>query len=140
MAEKIRRYAQDTKVQVGASQDELRTLLRKAGAGGISLTDDPETKRIVVVFKIEGRFIKLRASTERPSRRCAPEQLEREAWRSLVLRVKAKLDVIAAGDSTFEEEFLANIMLPSGDTVGDDVLPKIAHAYQSGTMPPLLGA
>lgn len=140
MGLKQRRFAQDTEVPAGKSQEELRSMLRKAGAGGISIGDDPETKRIIVVFKIDARFIKLRASTERPSRRCSPEQLEREAWRSLVLRVKAKLDAIASGDVTFEEEFLANILLPSGETVGDDCLPKVAHAYQHGTMPPLLGA
>ena len=137
---KIRRYAQDTKVAVGMSQQELRGLLRKAGAAQVYMGDDLDGKRIVVGFKLAERHFKITASTDRPSRRCDQEQLEREGWRALLLIVKAKLEVVAMGHSTVETEFLANLVLPSGATVGDDVLPKVAAAYEHGDMPNLLSA
>lgn len=33
---------------------------------------------------------------------------------------------------------MANIVLPNGRTVGEEVKPRIASAYQTGDMPPLL--
>jgi hypothetical protein len=44
---------------------------------------------------------------------------------------------VAAGITTFEEEFLPHTVLPSGRTVAEDVLPAIAHAYESGAVEPL---
>lgn len=140
MPAKVRRYAQDTKVDVGASKAELTTILRRAGAGQMLMGDDAERRLILLGFSLGGRQYRLSASTERPSRRCDAEQLEREAWRALVLIVKAKLEVVAMGQSSVEEEFLANLVLPSGDTVGSDVLPKIKQAYETGVMPHLLPA
>jgi hypothetical protein len=139
MALKQRRYAQDTKVEVGASQAELKSLLRKAGAAQMLTGDDAERNMILLGFTLSGRQYRIKACTERPSRRCDTMQLEREAWRAMVLIVKAKLEVVAMGHGSVEEEFLANLVLPSGATVGDDVLPKVAQAYETGQMPPLLG-
>lgn len=138
MALKQRRYAQDTKVEVGASQAELKSLLRKAGAAQMLTGDDADRNMILLGFTLGGRQYRIKASTERPSRRCESEQLEREAWRAMVLIVKAKLEVVAMGHGTVEEEFMSNLVLPSGQTLGDEVLPKVAHAYETGVMPPLL--
>lgn len=128
MALKQRRYAQDTKVEVGASQAELKLLLRKAGAAQMLTGDDADRNMILLGFTLSGRQYRIKASTDRPSRRCDSEQLEREAWRAMVLIVKAKLEVVAMGHGTVEEEFLSNLVLPNGATVGDDVLPKIQAA------------
>lgn len=135
MADKVRRYAQDTKVPVGISRDEIERLLRKAGAGQIYAGTDTDDKRIVLGFKLEGRHFKITTSTNRPTRRCDVDQLEREAWRSLLLRLKAKLESVADGSSSAEEEFLAHLLLPDGSTVGDQVLPKVAAVYDTGVMP-----
>lgn len=138
MPAKLRRYAQDTKVPVMHSQQELRELLRKNGAGQLVIGDDPERKLIVLGFTLGGRQFRRNISTERPSRRCDQEQLEREAWRAMMLIVKAKLEIIAMGASSIEEEFLSDLVLPSGETVGAHVIPKVADAYESGQMPRLL--
>jgi len=37
------------------------------------------------------------------------------------------------------KEFMAHIVLPNGQTVGEAVTPRIEQAYQTGEMPPLLG-
>lgn len=140
MAAKVRRYAQDTRVSVGDSRTELEHLLRRAGAAQTVMGGDTDRNFIMVGFTLDARQFRIQASTDRPSRRCDGAQLEREAWRALVLIVKAKLEVVAMGSSTVEQEFLANLVLPNGRTVADDVLPKIEHAYQTGTMPALLPA
>lgn len=138
MPAKERRYAQDTEVPVSRSQEELKSLLRRAGAGQVLMFDDMESKRILCGFTLAGRQFRIKASTERPSRRCVVEQLEREAWRAMLLIVKAKLEVVAMGNSTIEEEFMANLMLPSGETLAEHALPLVQQAYDSGVMPKLL--
>lgn len=140
MSDKQRRYAQDTSVPVGKSKDELEALLNRAGAGQVLMGGDRDKSAIFLAFSLAGRQFKRRASTARPSRRCPVEQLEREAWRAMLLIVKAKLEVIAMGQSTVEQEFLADLVLPDGSTVAQTMLPQIANAYETGVMPPLLSA
>lgn len=52
------------------------------------------------------------------------EQAGRQRWRALALVIKAKLEAVGTGIVTFEEEFLAHIVLPSGRTVTQDVTPR----------------
>jgi hypothetical protein len=66
------------------------------------------------------------------------EQACRQRWRALLLVVKAKLEAVEVGISTFEDEFLAHVVLPDGSTVGEAIRPQIAEAYRTGVMPPLL--
>lgn len=66
------------------------------------------------------------------------EQACRQRWRALVLAIKAKLEAVEVGISTFEQEFLAHVVLPSGDTVGDAVAPAVETAYRTGTLPELM--
>ena len=61
-----------------------------------------------------------------------------ERSRALALAVKAKLEAVEAGIAEFEDEFLAYVVLPSGETVGDTARPAIAKAYQTGTMQALM--
>jgi hypothetical protein len=67
------------------------------------------------------------------------EQACRQRWRALSLAVKAKLEAVESEITVFEKEFMAHFVLPSGETVGDYVLPKIEKALAKGTMPLLLG-
>ena len=60
---------------------------------------------------------------------------ERRSWRALLLIVKAKLEMIANGGSSAEREFLADMLLPNGETVATAILPGIAKSYASGEMP-----
>lgn len=66
------------------------------------------------------------------------EQVCRSKWRSLSLVIKAKLEAIESGISIFEQEFLANILLPNGQTAGEYVIPQIDEAYRIGKMPEML--
>ncbi len=70
--------------------------------------------------------------------RQAWEQACRQRWRALVLVVKAKLEAVETGITTFEQEFMAHIVLPDGKTVGERVRGAIAQAYATGKTPRLL--
>lgn len=65
------------------------------------------------------------------------EKSQRQKWRALTLVIKAKLEAVASGICTFEEEFLAHIVLPSGETVGKQMIPRIDEAYRTGKVPAL---
>ncbi len=56
----------------------------------------------------------------------------------LALVIKAKLEAVETGITMFDEEFLAHIVLPNGNTVGQFMLPQVESTYNSGAMPPLL--
>ena len=81
-----------------------------------------------------------RARRERTPRQRqeAWEQACRQKWRALLLVIKAKLEAIDAGITTLDDEFLAGVMLPSGETVGEWAGPQIQRVYETGQMPPLL--
>jgi len=72
------------------------------------------------------------------AQQAAADAEHRRRWRALHLIIKAKLEIVASGDSSFDREFLADIMLPDGGTVGGHMLPQVAEAYASGKMPKLL--
>ncbi|WP_136678647.1 hypothetical protein [Neptunomonas sp. XY-337] len=42
------------------------------------------------------------------------------------------------GIAIFEDEFMANIVLPNGATVSQFMLPQIKEAYEKGSMPKML--
>jgi hypothetical protein len=66
------------------------------------------------------------------------DQAVRQRWRALLLVIKAKLEAVESGITTMEAEFLAHILLPDGSTVGEQVAPRLALAYDSGQVPALL--
>ena len=82
-----------------------------------------------------------------PARRIrrSPEQVDaaweqacRARWRALYLIIKAKLEAIESGISTVEHEFLSDVVVPNGQTVGAFMAPQLEAAYTTGRMPALL--
>ncbi len=151
------RYAADTSVSVERSKAEIeRTLVRYGAAQFASGWDS--TGRAMLSFKIEDRIVQMTLQLPSPDDPCfhktpggrrhrkpaaaqaAWEQACRAQWRALALVVKAKLEAVAAGISTLEQEFLAHILLPSGETVGRWMAPQIQRTYQTWKMPALLPA
>ena len=65
-------------------------------------------------------------------------QNNRRLCRALLLVLKAKLEAVASGVALFEDEFLANIVLPSGALVASEIRPRLAAAYEGREMPALL--
>lgn len=145
-------YAKDTTVTVDKSQAEIERTLMRYGATGFMRGWDKD--KAFLAFQVEGRRVrfivpmpdkedykrtpfkgKLRSEK---SQYDAWEQACRQRWRAMALVVKAKLEAIEVGISTFEDEFMAFILLPNGQTVGQWMSPQIENAYQTGDMPPLL--
>lgn len=146
-------YAAGTQVSPGRSQEEIeRTVLRYGAsdfAYGVSGT------RAMVGFIAGGRQVRFVITmpdrnareftrTETGRSRSATEaqrqyeQAARQRWRALALVIKAKLEAVAAGIVTFEQEFAMHMVLPDGRSVADVVAPAITEAYESGKMPELV--
>ena len=68
------------------------------------------------------------------------QQVQRQRWRALLFCIKAKLESVEAKIETFEEAFLAHVVLPDGKTVGEHALPAVAAIYKGGQLTPLLPA
>ena len=52
--------------------------------------------------------------------------------------IKAKLEAVASGIVTFEDEFATHMVLPDGHTVRDHLMPAIEQAYATGRVSPIL--
>lgn len=55
-----------------------------------------------------------------------------------MLGLKAKLELVDSGLTTFEDEFLAQTCLPGGGTISQHLQPQIEKMVESGKMPDLL--
>lgn len=152
------KFAADTGVPADRSRAEIERTLARYGADGFMYATSADSA--LVAFTKAGlqvRFVLAmplandKAFThwmrggypvERTpeAARKLHEQATRQRWRALALVIKAKLEAVDAGISVFEDEFLANIVLPGGggQLAGEWLRPQIAEAYRLGTMPPLL--
>lgn len=147
------KYARKTNVPVAQSRAELEAILEKYGADKFAYST--EAGLVQVGFRIKGLFVRLDIPMPRPddrefkftptgmiaaesTRKLQFEQAQRQTWRALVLVVKAKLEAAEIGISTIEREFLADTVLPNGETVAESILPQIAVSYLTGEQPPLL--
>mgnify|MGYP000948463258 CR=1 len=89
--------------------------------------------------KVDGRSKRLRPNpraTDDWERAC------REKWRALALAIKAKLVSYESKVETFEEAFLAQIVVPGKNKAvrfSTLALPAISEAYSGKALPPLLG-
>lgn len=151
------RYASQTTVSSERTRAEIETVLQRYGASHFMYGTSPE--RAVVAFQANSRRVKFELPMPNPfdrefthvkrarqyhekersdaQRIAAWEQACRQRWRALLLVIKAKLEAVDAGITTFEEEFLAHIVLPNGQTVGATFIPQIGNAYATGQMPTL---
>lgn len=146
-------YAQDTSTSVEKTRAELETTLSRFGADAFGYMTEGD--RAMIQFKIRDRGVrfilplpnrneKRFTQTTRYSKPATrtPEQAGKEweqacrsAWRALFLAVKAKLVAVDCRISSFETEFMAYLILPSGRTVAEEVMPAIEHAYKTGITP-----
>lgn len=147
-------YAADTSVSVEKSRAEIERTVQRWGAEQFMYGWDQSNA--VVGFRMQNRQLRFvlampdRQAREflftpaRMNRRTdaqaheAWEQACRQRWRALNLVIKAKLEAVESGISTFDNEFLAQIMLPNGRTVGEQIGDDIEQTYLTNTMPSLL--
>lgn len=135
-------YAYKTKVPVDRSRAEIEKLLQRAGADQfvVGWSGEQEAR---VQCRIQAKFIRFVLTMpnreERGFRSEDGYQKEvRRRWRALTLIVKAKLEAVASGITTFEDEFMAHVVMPDGKTFAEHARPAITEAYKTGKVVPLL--
>ncbi|MBQ4556536.1 MAG: hypothetical protein IJA60_02685 [Clostridia bacterium] len=144
-------YAKNTSVSSELSRLEIEKILIRYGAENFAYATT--SGRAMIGFSMFDRQVKFilplpeksefsltatgRTRTEN-SQYEAWEQACRQRWRALKLVIQAKLEAVECGISVFEDEFMSNIVLPGGQTVGDFMKPQIEAAYISGKVPALL--
>jgi hypothetical protein len=146
------KYAAKTTVTVEQTRNEIERTLKRYGADRFMY--GWENSAAVVMFEISNRRVRFtlplppksefeltanyRQRRSTTAVEAAWEQACRQRWRALALSIKAKLETVESGIATFEEEFLARIVLPDNSTVWQFMHPQIETAYQQGDMPRML--
>lgn len=144
-------YAENTSVSSESSRMELERTVRRYGADQFAYMT--RSGQAVIGFVADGRQVRFtlplpdpkeRRFTHSPAKGLerapkaaeeAYEQAVRQKWRALNLVVKAKLEAVEAGIVTFDEEFLAHLVLPGGARVFDEVMPQVERAYETSSAP-----
>jgi hypothetical protein len=145
-------YAAKTEVSSERSRQEIERTLSRWGATQFLYGWDAEVA--LVGFRVRNRQVQFRVpmpdrdskefqytSHSYPRRRTAAqatvayEQAVKQRWRALSLVIKAKLEAVESGITDFDSEFLAQLVLPNGQTVGEYTVPKVAEAYALNEMP-----
>ena len=144
-------YASKTDVPVSRSRDEIERTLTRFGATAFAYMN--QGNRVAIAFEIKN--IRVSMTMTLPDRepyrldsrgkvRTSTaiekdwEQACRQRWRTLANAIKAKLAMVDDGLSTVEREFLADIMTPNGQTVGEIIAPEIEAIGRSGKVPALM--
>jgi hypothetical protein len=147
-------YAEGTSVSVEKTRAEIERLITKFGANRFMTATEPG--RAFIGFELKGKMVRFtlplpdqkeprfwRTPTKRLQRTTEEayrewEQACRSAWRALGLCIKAKLEAVGQGITTFETEFLAHFVLPNGQTMGEHSIPLIEQMAKDGQMPRLM--
>lgn len=152
------KFATTTTVPPEKSRAEIEGLLLRYGATQFMYAIKPEAAAIAFVCHERNvRFVlpfpradERRFTHVKHARRYFEEQRTelqakaaydqeiRSRWRALALVIKAKLEAVESGIAEFEDEFMAHIVLPGGQTMSEHARPLIAQAYETGTVPPML--
>lgn len=148
------RYAANTEVSSERSKAEIERTLARYGANQFMY--GWQTLGAVIGFRIGGRMFRIdipmpdrnsrafqvtdtgRARKSQETINAAYEQAIKQRWRAAALYIKATLEAVESGITTLESAFLANTLLPSGETFGSWAAPQIEQVYLTGSMPALL--
>jgi hypothetical protein len=136
----LTRYAANTSVPVERSRAEIEKTLVRYGATGFGYAWDRRIRgsgkaedHAVLTFMLKDRRVQLDVIMP-------PEPKEqRQRWRAMLLVVKAKLEAVESGLGTLESEFLANIVMRDGRTVGAAMLPRLTEVVETGRLLPAAG-
>lgn len=133
------RFAASTSVSAEQTRTEIERTLTRYGATAFAFYSS--NGRAMIAFEATKRRVMfdlpLPTELKDESRRA---QATRQRWRALLLVIKAKLEAVESKITTFEDEFMAHIVMPDGKTVATHLRPRIAQAYETGHMLPLLPA
>ena len=148
------KYAADTSVPVSKSRDEIERTLARFGAtafayfsnsaGQVAISFEIANLRVQMHMQLPPREdYELSPTGRRRSAQTAEAEWEkacRQRWRSLANGIKAKLALVDDGISSVEREFLADVVIADGQTVGQKLLPELRGIARSGVIPALMPA
>ena len=144
-------YAAQTRVPISRTKTDIEELLGKHGATSFAYATEGDLS--LVAFSMSGRRVQItlmmlsiddyartahKARQTAATQRSAWEQACRQRWRALLLIIRAELEAVESRTTTLESEFLADIVLPDGGTVGRWLAPQVEEAYATNTMLPVL--
>lgn len=128
-------YAARTKVGADQTKAEIERTLNRYGAERFAYFS--EASKAIIVFEAHARRIRF----DLPLPEGAGDkvaQAQRARWRALLLCIKAKLESVESKIETFEEAFLAHVVMPDGRTVAEHTQPRIAAVYEGKEVQALL--
>jgi len=144
-------YAKGTQVSIDNSRSELKRVIYNNGGANFQYAESED--RAMVMFMKENRmirfvvmflapddimFVKTPSGRRTRTKEAAYKEYEaeqRRRWRSLILSIKAKFEIVESGIASFETEFMPYILLPNKQTVAETVAPLIEEAYNTKKMP-----
>jgi hypothetical protein len=148
-----RQAYEDTRVSAEQSKAEIRAFLLRYGAEQFGIIE--EQGHALLGFVAQGRLVRIEVKL--PDRRqpaytasatllpagspralSAHAQEERRLWRAVRHWVKAQLAAVESGIRTFAEVWLADTVLPSGESFSQWAEPQIQESITQGRMPALL--
>ncbi len=134
---------EDTSVNVARSQEQIRKLLREAGAAGVQFSEEWEpTPAFYVRFLWQlavpdadsqgvTQAVRLRVTPLPESHKGvvkSQEQRERQAWRGIAHYLEGTIKAATFGLIRFEDIFLSFMEIePMGRTLGEAVIPQLAQ-------------
>lgn len=144
-----RLFAEGTDVPVSRSKAEIETLVTRYGAYEFGSATRPG--RATIGFAMHDRKIRFdlllpdvndeRFAPTRTRGRSRQDLFDAECrrlWRCLALMVKAKMEACESGIVTFDDEFMAHIVTPSGQTVSERFSPQLLALHDTHKAAPLL--
>lgn len=133
-------YAADTKVPIERSQAEIEKLLKQRGATKFFRGEDEGREVIACDLQSRKLMFELPLPGEAEARsQDKRDRLRRAKWRALLLTIKAKFVSVDAGVESFDDAFLAALVVPTGDgragRFGRIAAAAISEAYAKGAVP-----
>lgn len=128
-------YAATTDVTIAKTKTEIEALITKRKATGFGIYTEGDTA--IVIFRMHDRQIRFTLPVPELGAK-GSDQARRSRWRALLLVIKAKLESVESGIETFEESFLAHVVMADGRTVYERTQKPIAEEYRLGVSTKLL--
>ena len=134
------KYAKNTTVPVARSRARIQEMLVDYGIEEFFFGTSPRGEGIGFTYnsRVYKHNVPLPKRTEDMTDK-KYEQKVRQRWRILYMSLKMKLEEIADGGISFEDQFLAQMCLPDGKTVAMFMeLPENQERLAKSKMPKLL--
>ena len=151
MSAKPRTPFEDTSVSVSRSQEQIRKLLRDAGAEGVQFSEEwgeepayyvrflwrmspPDAEAQAVVQAVRLKVTQLADNHNGVWK--SHEQRERQAWRGIAHYLEGTIKAATFGLIRFEDIFLSFMELePQGQTLGERLIPQMQHGQRLALTP-----